>query len=168
MQKSFEQVVEVVWELSPDDLERLEKWLEKRKSEQSAGKSSESEIYRERMRWLKDNTLCFEPVEEAGESESEATPAPEEETEIFGETNSAVGDGLTVDLLGNLDYDAPEIIADENELDKILDADAPVRVKDRRVIPVEDVDAIWSFRELDLNSRVLNFLAQKKIPRAFF
>jgi CRISP-associated protein Cas1 len=46
--------------------------------------------------------------------------------------------------------------------------DAPVRVKEKRTIPVEDVDAIWSFRELDLNARVLNFLAQKRIPVHFF
>ncbi len=52
----------------------------------------------------------------------------------------------------------------ENEAEN----DAPVRVREKRVIPVEDVDAIWSFHELDLNSKVLNFLAQKKIPIHFF
>ncbi len=55
MQRSFEQVVEVVQELSPIDLERLEEWLEKRKSEQSAKKNSETYIYKKRMQWLKDN-----------------------------------------------------------------------------------------------------------------
>lgn len=55
MQRSFEQAVEVVRELSPVDLERLEKWLETRKSEQSAGKNSESDVNQKRMRWLKEN-----------------------------------------------------------------------------------------------------------------
>ena len=43
-----------------------------------------------------------------------------------------------------------------------------MKVAERRVIPVEDVDAIWVFGELDLNARVLVFLAQHKIPVHFF
>lgn len=34
----------------------------------------------------------------------------------------------------------------------------------RIAIPVEDVDAIYCFGELDVNTRLLNFLTQKKIP----
>ena len=116
----------------------------------------------------KDNTLCFEPA--ADETENETPTVSEEEIENSGETVSGIGDGLSADLLGNLDYDAPDALDSETTLADILDGetDAPVRVKDRRTIPVEDVDAIWSFRELDLNSKVLNFLAQKKIPVHFF
>src|SRR5207248_11070113 len=44
----------------------------------------------------------------------------------------------------------------------------PVRVSERRVIPVEDVDAIWVFREIDLNARVLIFLSKHKVPVHFF
>ena len=116
----------------------------------------------------KDNTLCFEPA--ADEIENETPTAPEEETESSGETVSGIGDGLSADFLGDLDFDAPAALDSGPTLAEILDSetDAPVRVKDRRTIPVEDVDAIWSFRELDLNSKVLNFLAQKKIPVHFF
>lgn len=115
----------------------------------------------------KDYTLCFEP---AAEAEKETPIAPEEEIENFDKTVSEVGDGLSADFLGDLDYDAPAAPESEKTLAEILDGEteSPVRVKERRTIPVEDVDAIWSFRELDLNSRVLNFLAQKKIPVHFF
>ena len=77
---------------------------------------------------------------------------------------------MGADFLGDLDFDAPAALENEATLDAILEEadDAPVRVKERRVIPVEDVDAVWAFRELELNSRVLNFLAQKKIPVHFF
>lgn len=39
---------------------------------------------------------------------------------------------------------------------------------DRRIIPVEDVDHIYCFSELDLNSKFLDFLGQKKICVHFF
>ncbi len=116
----------------------------------------------------KDNTLAFEPA--ADEVENEAAVMAENETENSGEMNSEIGDGLSVDLLGNLDYESLAALEDETQLAEILggEAESPVRVKERRVIPVEDVDAIWSFRELDLNSKVINFLAQRKIPVHFF
>ena len=113
----------------------------------------------------KDNTLAFESA--ADEVEAETEIAPEEgDAESFGE----IGDGLGADFLGDLNFDAPAALENEATLDAILEEadDAPVRVKERRVIPVEDVDAVWAFRELELNSRVLNFLAQKKIPVHFF
>ncbi len=117
----------------------------------------------------KDNTLAFEPA--ADEVENGTAIVPEEiEAENSGETVSEIGDGLGADYLGDLNYDAPAALESEPTLAEILDGEAetPVRVKERRTIPVEDVDAIWSFRELDLNSKVLNFLAQKKIPIHFF
>lgn len=117
----------------------------------------------------KDNTLAFEPA--ADEVENRTAIVPEEiEAENSGETVSEIGDGLGADYLGDLNYDAPAALESEPTLAEILDGEAetPVRVKERRTIPVEDVDAIWSFRELDLNSKVLNFLAQKKIPIHFF
>ena len=66
-----------------------------------------------------------------------------------------------------MSFDAPEekftIKEDESESEK------PVRVgAERRTIPVEDVDALWVFGELDLNARVLVFLSQNKIPVHFF
>ncbi len=117
----------------------------------------------------KDNTLAFEPA--ADETELETAMTSEDKAESFGETVSEIGGGLGADFLGNLDYESPAApVEDEKQLADILDGEteSPVRVKDRRTIPVEDVDAIWSFRELDLNSKVLNFLAQKKIPIHFF
>jgi CRISPR-associated protein Cas1 len=44
----------------------------------------------------------------------------------------------------------------------------PVSVRERRTIPVEDVDALWVFGELDLNARVLVFLARHRVPVHFF
>ncbi|MEW6735944.1 MAG: CRISPR-associated endonuclease Cas1, partial [Acidobacteriota bacterium] len=38
----------------------------------------------------------------------------------------------------------------------------------KRAIPVEDVDALFIFGEVDLNTKVLNFLAQHKIPAHVF
>ncbi|KYH32291.1 type I-B CRISPR-associated endonuclease Cas1b [Neomoorella mulderi] len=39
---------------------------------------------------------------------------------------------------------------------------------ERRVVPVEDIDHIYCFSELDLNTRLLDFLAQKQICLHFF
>ena len=117
----------------------------------------------------KDNTLAFEPAAE----KDEAGDAPEDLTlpvdEIYNAAETAAGDSLGADFLGDLDFEPPPEVL-KNELSEMLDdeTEKPVRVTERRTIPVEDVDAIWSFRELDLNSRVLNFLAQKKIPVHFF
>jgi len=119
----------------------------------------------------KDNTLAFEPAAETEEEKAvEESSAPEVEAENFGAIDSMTGDGLGADFLGNLDFESPAALDDEKQLTEILDGEAqkPVRVGERRIIPVEDVDAIWCFRELDLNSKVLNFLAQKKIPVHFF
>ena len=118
----------------------------------------------------KDNTLQFEPSGETeDEKQSEILPETEFGEDFDAETVSLTGLNLGEDFLGDLSLEPEaenltESFNAENE-DK---TDAPVRVEEKRVIPIEDVDAIWSFRELDLNSRVLNFLAQKKIPVHFF
>jgi CRISP-associated protein Cas1 len=117
----------------------------------------------------KDNTLQFEPSGEIEEEkESRETADQTEPDENFSEEmTSTIGLNLGDDLLGDLNLETQELIKSFTaEIE--TETDAPVRVKDKRVIPVEDVDSIWSFRELDLNSRVLNFLAQKKIPLHFF
>jgi len=116
----------------------------------------------------KDNTLLFEL---AGEEEKNESPNTIDETEkeFDAEDLSNIGQNLGADSLGEFMLETEslvETLAPENEIE--TEPDAPVRVKEKRVIPVEDVDAIWSFQELDLNARVLNFLAQKKIPVHFF
>ncbi len=123
----------------------------------------------------KDNTLQFEPSAEVEEENREENKLHEnaDQTELdenFSEEMiSGIGLNIGDDLLGdlNLEIQTQELIKSftaETETEN----DAPVRVKEKRVIPIEDVDSIWSFRELDLNSRLLNFLAQKKIPLHFF
>jgi CRISPR-associated protein Cas1 len=114
----------------------------------------------------KDNTLLFEL---AGEEEKNESPNNIDETEEEFDTEdlSNIGQNLGADSLGEFTFETESFIEPlviENE----IETDTPVRVKEKRVIPVEDVDAIWSFQELDLNARVLNFLAQKKIPVHFF
>lgn len=124
----------------------------------------------------KDNTLQFEPAGDAEDEKVSETAAAETDPadEISMMTGEKIGEKIGADLLGDLNFDdggaeAEKVLAafaaEEAETDA---AEKPVRVKEKRVIPVEDVDALWSFRELDLNSRVLNFLAQKKIPVHFF
>lgn len=109
----------------------------------------------------KDNTLLFELSGKEEKKENAERNGKESVPEEF-----PVGQGLGEDLLGNLSFENEETFlqtaetADENE--------KPIRVKRKQVIPVEDVDSIWVFRELDLNARVLNFLSQKKIPVHFF
>jgi CRISP-associated protein Cas1 len=103
----------------------------------------------------KNFSLLFEPVEEP-KAETPEVEIVESEADF---SASLIGE----DGLGEM-FIEPTIDAIINEDEN----DSPVRVTDKRTIPVEDVDAIWSFRELDLNSRCLNFLAQKKIPLHFF
>lgn len=113
----------------------------------------------------KDNTLLFELAENGDDEEK--TEDLREETD---EENVKIGDGIGEDLLGEL-FDEPNSESELIELSEILDDDEnekPVKVRNKRVLPVEDIDSIWVFRELDLNARVLNFLAQKKIPVHFF
>lgn len=58
--------------------------------------------------------------------------------------------------------------AEESLLAAAEEQGKPVSVRERRTIPVEDVDALWVFGELDLNARVLNFLARHRVPAHFF
>ena len=114
----------------------------------------------------KDNTLLFELAED--EKETAESESNKETIESGAEIDSPIGEGLGEDFLGDLTNE-PEIES-EKPLDEILDGEQekPVRITNKRTIPIEDVDSIWVFRELDLNARVLNFLAQKKIPVHFF
>lgn len=141
----------------------------------------------------KDNTLCFEP---AAEDESPQDNLQDNSQDNSQDNNDAamteeiasqdiievlttnVGVGVPDHEMGDLSIDLEASDGDDDEADsgEIVkldvnideDNDAPIRVSERRTIPVEDVDAIWVFRELDLNARVLNFLAQKKVPVHFF
>lgn len=122
----------------------------------------------------KDNTLCFEPsaadVEKGNAAGEEAAMAGVAEVEGV---TAAVQVGSLDDELGDLKLE-PEalmdeaLIAQEEEKAAQEQAESPVRVSERRTIPVEDVDAVWAFSELDLNARVLIFLAQHKVPVHFF
>jgi CRISPR-associated protein Cas1 len=38
----------------------------------------------------------------------------------------------------------------------------------KRPVPVEDIDSLYLFGELDLNTKFLNFIAQKNVPAHFF
>ena len=117
----------------------------------------------------KDNTLQFEPLGKTEDEKVSSNLAEAIDENFAEEISSTIGHNLGDDLLGdlNLEMEVEEFI-ETFEAESEMETDAPVRVKEKRVIPVEDVDSIWSFRELDLNSRVLNFLAQKKIPVHFF
>jgi CRISP-associated protein Cas1 len=121
----------------------------------------------------KDNTLLFEPVGEneprgAGPDDTDAeelcAPVEEQATAVIGTVGvDGMGELALEPCLGGdagqqvvADTDAPE------------ESGKPVRVGERRTIPVEDVDALWVFGELELNARVLVFLAQHKVPVHFF
>ena len=115
----------------------------------------------------KDNTLCFEPSGEPEEREGdlpeEADAEGREETEIFAPD---FGAELTLDGMGDLALE-PEWTENDSAIAEEAE-DSPVRVRERRVIPIEDVDALWVFRELDLNARVLVFLSKHRVPVHFF
>jgi CRISPR-associated protein Cas1 len=124
----------------------------------------------------KDNTLCFEPTAAAeaappsADGSSVLAGAQQQEDALpAGEIGAAGEDGM-----GELALD-PEGAGDDSEATRAFEdereeeeASKPVRVGERRVIPVEDVDALWVFGELDLNARVLVFLARHKVPVHFF
>ncbi len=55
---------------------------------------------------------------------------------------------------------------EHQEIDPDNPTIAPKAVK--RAIPIEDVDCFYLFGEVDLNTKVLNFLAQHKIPLHIF
>lgn len=129
----------------------------------------------------RDNTLSFEPT--GGEDESvkaylsEEMPPAESSLETVDDAPDGLLETLNLnvqgDALGDLSLE-PEMLDDElSEVEASADetgeeTGAPVRVRERRAIPVEDVDALWVFGELDLNARVLVFLSQHKVPVHFF
>lgn len=118
-------------------------------------------------------------VNESGEVDANATDACFASTlnrEILVNDKATHDDGTAIgdefeasrlaDAEGDLAFDPPTVgdaISDDND-----ESDEPVRVDSKRVIPVEDVDALWAFDELDLNAHVLVFLAQKRVPVHFF
>jgi CRISPR-associated protein Cas1 len=128
----------------------------------------------------KDNTLCFEPT--AGDEPESAAVALTEElpNERAGDEAlpSLIGGNLTEDGMGELSFNEPEAlpeaaidastIAAQEESAITEEQSAPVKVRERRTIPVEDVDALWVFGEMELNARVLVFLSQHKVPVHFF
>jgi CRISPR-associated protein Cas1 len=123
----------------------------------------------------KDNTLCFEPTatedsapSDDGASVLEGAQQPEEAPtacEMIGVAGEyGMGDlALELEVAGDgaEALQAVELVREEESA-------KPVRVGERRTIPVEDVDALWVFGELELNARVLVFLAQHKVPVHFF
>jgi CRISPR-associated protein Cas1 len=120
----------------------------------------------------KDNTLYFEPSAESAPTDAQAEMMP---TADVDEAESLIPEAQTgglEDVMGDLALEheavtAEALLAEEEEA-IAEQSEAPVRVGEKRVIPVEDVDAVWVFQELDLNARVLNFLAQHKVPVHFF
>jgi CRISPR-associated protein Cas1 len=125
----------------------------------------------------KDNTLCFEP---SAENNPVKTGKAEETTSLDAVEKDAPATQLEIDLesdgMGDIALE-PEMsgfiedggVQEANALIEQEELEpAPVKVTERRVIPIEDVDALWVFREMDLNARVLNFLAQRKVPVHFF
>lgn len=121
----------------------------------------------------KDNTLCFEPSALDDEQEAESVVEGVEVNEPSVDVSAAELGATGLDSMGELalepemfESDSPSIIQDNSATEEELEQ--PVRVRERRTLPVEDVDALWVFGELDLNSRVLVFLSQHKIPVHFF
>jgi CRISPR-associated protein Cas1 len=124
----------------------------------------------------KDNTLLFEPSAESNTVEPQLIETDEEIT-AAGEADglfNPIEAAAESDAMGDLALE-PEALIDDGEasaecaaLEESGRESEPVRVKERRVIPIEDVDALWVFRELELNARVINFLARHKVPVHFF
>ena len=126
----------------------------------------------------KDNTLCFEPSAETGQKAEESKEGVSDQSLSLGgvepgEIDAPAEISAGADEMGDLALEPDAALGDETvseqeaaALDEI--EAAPVRVAERRVIPIEDVDSLWAFGELELNARVLNFLAQHKVPAHFF
>jgi CRISPR-associated protein Cas1 len=91
-----------------------------------------------------------------------------EESLPAGEIGLVGEDGLGDLALEPETFESAEEISNQESVAEEEESAAPVKVAERRVIPVEDVDAIWAFGELDLNARVLVFLSQHKVPLHLF
>ena len=123
----------------------------------------------------KDNTLCFEPSAEAEQNNGAAKKGVIEELFSLDTTQQESPDEVRAqeDEMGDLALEPEAESNGESLFEQEAAApdaaeDAPVRVAERRVIPIEDVDALWAFGELELNARLVNFLAQHKVPVHFF
>jgi CRISPR-associated protein Cas1 len=122
----------------------------------------------------KDNTLSFEPAAE-GQPDGETHTGEGEEGSDAEEASADEEIGaVACDGMGELAWE-PEGAGDVGELTAEVERavtseenERPVSVRERRTIPVEDVDALWVFGELDLNARVLVFLARHRVPVHFF
>ena len=120
----------------------------------------------------KDNTLCFEPSSkdsqgadrDAGDDE-EARAS--EEALAAAELGAVEGEGMG-DLMLEPEAESEDGGAKDEASEEVEETSAPVRVGERRTIPVEDVDALWVFGEVELNARVLVFLARHRAPVHFF
>jgi CRISP-associated protein Cas1 len=116
----------------------------------------------------KDNTLFFEPIINSAE-ENINTNIEEEQTEqeIHGLDRSELptSTDTSINEMGDLLLE-PTLLEENKETSEGIDS--PVKVGQARTIPIEDVDSIWAFNELDLNARVLVFLSQHKIPVHLF
>src|SRR5437588_3310159 len=123
----------------------------------------------------KDNTLCFEPTaaedsapSDDGTSVLEGAQQPEEAPtacEMIGVAGEyGMGDLALEPEVAGAGAEALQAV----ESVRGEESAKPVGVGERRTIPVEDVDALWVFGELELNARVLVFLAQHKVPVHFF
>lgn len=55
-----------------------------------------------------------------------------------------------------------ELLADTGEIDETLNS------QDKRVIPIDDVDSLMIFSEINFNARFLDFLTKYKIPAHLF
>lgn len=85
----------------------------------------------------------------------------ESDLEDKGEEDAAVG-GLalaTTDAVATIpaESDCPEVAEESTR-----------RVLHKRPVPIEDVEAFYVFGEMDLNTKLLNFLARHKVPLHLF
>jgi CRISPR-associated protein Cas1 len=120
---------------------------------------------------------------------TEEEDAASVEPDVSAASNSTLIGEVADGGMGDLSFDPPQMFADTDSADDVAKdgaknalredasksleievetSSAPVRVREARVIPIEDVDALWVFGEMDLNARVLVFLSQHKVPLHFF
>lgn len=125
----------------------------------------------------KDNTLYFEPAREPDEpaanpeqtlSEEEIESGDGPVAPAINQAEDAMGDLALEPLIADVDEKQPGAEEKDPSVTSDERTAESVSVKERRAIPVEDVDALWVFGELELNARVLVFLSQHKIPVHFF
>jgi CRISP-associated protein Cas1 len=71
------------------------------------------------------------------------------------------------DTDGNVAIETPQTASlDETQNDSAGEADGEPtrRVLQKRPVPIEDVESFYVFGEMDLNTKLLNFLARHKVP----